>query len=86
MEVMMSKLAKTLNKEIDKGTKKLDSSVSQAIGIPEGTQVGHAMNVDSAKHKEAVKSLKGESVSEQYDPSVNAAGEVSDITHNTESC
>ena len=44
------------------------------------------MNVDSAKHKEAVKSLKGESVSEQHDPSVNAAGEVSDITDNTEAC
>lgn len=86
MEVMISKLAKTLNKEIDKGTKKLDSSVSKAIGMPEGTKVGHTMNVDSAKHKEAVKSLKGESVSEQHDPSVNAAGEVSDITDNTESC
>jgi len=32
----MSRLAKTLNKEIDKGTKKLDSSVSKTIGMPEG--------------------------------------------------
>jgi len=43
------------------------------------------MNVDFAKHKEAVKSLKGESVSEQHDPSVNAADEVSDVTDNTRS-
>ena len=36
MEVMMSKLAKTLSKEIDKGTKKLDANVSKAVGMPEG--------------------------------------------------
>jgi len=83
MEVMMSKLAKTLNKELDKGTKKLDSNVSKAIGMPEGTKVGHAMNVDSAKHKDAVKSLKGETVSEQHNQSVDPAGEVHDIPDHT---
>ena len=75
----MSKLAKTLSKELDKGTKKLDSNVSKAIGMPEGTKVGHAMDVDSAKHKGAVKSLKGETVSEQHNQSVDPAGEVHDI-------
>ena len=90
----MSKLAKTLNKEINKGvkniqqetdkaTKKLDSNVSKAIGIPEGTKVGHAMDVDSAKHKDAVKSLKGETVSEQHNQSVDPAGEVHDIPDHT---
>lgn len=93
----MSKLATTLNKEINKGieniqhetdkaTKKLDTNVSKAIGMPEGTKVGHAMNVDSAKHKEAVKSLKGETVSEQHDQSVNPTGEASDVSDNTEAC
>lgn len=80
----MSKLAKTLSKEIDKGTKKLDNNVSKAVGMPEGTKVGHcAMNVDSAKHKEAVKSLKGETVSDQQDQSVDPAGEVHDIPDHT---
>ena len=79
----MSKLAKTLNKELDKGTKKLDSNVSKAIGMPEGTKVGHAMDVDSAKHKDAVKYLKGETVSEQHNQSVDPAGEVHDIPDHT---
>ena len=79
----MSKLAKTLSKEIDKGTKKLDTNVSKAVGMPEGTKVGHAMNADSAKHKEAVKSLKGETVSDQQDKSVDPAGEVHDIPDHT---
>jgi len=79
----MSKLAKTLNKELDKGTKNLDSFVSKAIGMPEGTKVGHAMDVDSAKHKDAVKSLKGETVSEQHNQSVDPAGEVHDIPDHT---
>lgn len=79
----MSKLAKTLSKEIDKGTKKLDTNVSKAVGMPEGTKVGHAMNVDSAKHKEAVKSLKGETVSDQQYQSVDPAGEVHDIPDHT---
>lgn len=35
----MSKLAKTLSKEIDKGTKKLDANVSKAVGMPEETKV-----------------------------------------------
>jgi hypothetical protein len=83
MEVMMSKLAKTLSKEIDKGTKKLDANVSKAVGMPEETKVGQAMNVDSAKHKEAVKSLKGETVSDQQDKSVDPAGEVHDIPDHT---
>jgi len=83
MEVMMSKLAKTLSKEIDKGTKKLDTNVSKAVGMPEGTKVGHAMNADSAKHKEAVKSLKVETVSDQQDQSVDPAGEVHDIPDHT---
>lgn len=80
----MSKLAKTLSKEIDKGTKKLDTNVSKAIGMPEGTKVGHAMNADSAKHKEAVKSLKGETVSDQQDQyqSVNPTGETSEVSDN----
>jgi len=82
MEVMMSKLAKTLSKEIDKGTKKLDANVSKAVGMPEETKVGQAMNVDSAKHKEAVKSLKGETVSEQHDQSVNPTGETSEVSDN----
>ncbi|NBU53358.1 MAG: hypothetical protein EBS33_03160 [Alphaproteobacteria bacterium] len=79
----MSKLAKTLSKEIDKGTKKLDANVSKAVGMPEETKVGQAMNVDSAKHKEAVKSLKGETVSDQQDKSVDPAGEVHDIPDHT---
>ena len=90
----MSKLTKTLSNEINKGikniqqetdkaTKKLDTNVSKAIGMPEGTKVGHAMNVDSTKHKEAVKSLKGETVSEQHDQSVSSAGEVDDIPDHT---
>lgn len=90
----MSKLAKTLSKEINKGveniqqetdkaTKKLDSNVSKAVGMPEGTKIGHAMNVDSAKHKEAVKSLKGETVSDQQDQSVNPTGEISEVSDNT---
>jgi hypothetical protein len=83
MEVMISKLAKTLSKEIDKGTKKLDANVSKAVGMPEETKVGQAMNVDSAKHKEAVKSLKGETVSDQQDKSVDPAGEVHDIPDHT---
>jgi hypothetical protein len=72
MEVMMSKLAKTLSKEIDKGTKKLDTNVSKAVGMPEGTKVGHAMNADSAKHK----------VSDQQDQSVNPTGETSEVSDN----
>lgn len=79
----MNKLAKTLSKETDKATKKLDSNVSKAVGMPEGTKVGHAMNVDSAKHKEAVKSLKGETVSDPQDQSVNPTGETSEVSDNT---
>ena len=79
----MNKLAKTLSKETDKATKKLDSNVSKAVGMPEGTKIGHAMNVDSAKHKEAVKSLKGETVSDQQDQSVNPTGETSEVSDNT---
>ena len=90
----MSKLAKTLSKEINKGvknipqetdkaTKKLDSNFSKAVGMPEGTKIGHAMNVDSAKHKEAVKSLKGETVSDPQDQSVNPTGETSEVSDNT---
>ena len=78
----MNKLAKTLSKETDKATKKLDSNVSKAVGMPEGTKIGHAMNVDSAKHKEAVKSLKGETVSDQQDQSVNPTGETSEVSDN----
>lgn len=40
------------------------------------------MNADSAKHKEAVKSLKGETVSDQQDQSVNPTGETSEVSDN----
>lgn len=42
------------------------------------------MNVDSVKHTEIVKSLKGEPASGQYDNSVNPTSEVADISDNTE--
>ena len=82
----MSKLVKTLGKEIDKGTKKLDANVSKAVGMPEGTKIGHAMNVDSSKHKEAVESLKGgdRQGEKPDDNTIKPTGEVTDISDHIE--
>lgn len=55
----MSKLVKTLGKEIDKVTRKLDANTSKAIGMPEGVKISHAADRDSAKHKQAVAEIKG---------------------------
>jgi hypothetical protein len=58
----MSKALKTINKEVDKGLKKLDANTSKAIGMNEGDKISHALNVDSEHHKDAVKEIKGHDV------------------------
>lgn len=68
----MSKLvqaAKTIGKEVDKGTKKLDTNISKAIGMEEGHKISHTLNVDSDKHKEAVKDLKAQTTEATYNTS-----------------
>jgi hypothetical protein len=67
----MSKIAqaaKTLDKEADKGLKKLDENTSKAIGMEEGHKISHTLNVDSKLHKEAVKDLKTQTSSEENKP------------------
>ena len=63
----MSKFLKTINKEVDKGLKKLDANTSKAIGMEEGNKISHTLNVDSAHHKEAVHEIKGNDVEPQGD-------------------
>lgn len=56
----MEKFGKTIGHELDKAGRKIDSNVSKAIGMEEGTKISHATNRESAHHKDAVTHLKGE--------------------------